>query len=91
MNAAETAQPDHASIDTSDHIRAWREARSIAEEARARRMHNRRILLVIVAALAALGPAILATVIGVRAGEAFRILLLTVVPVALAYVLLRPR
>lgn len=91
MNAAETAQPDHASIDTSDHIRSSREARAIAEEARARRIHKRRILLVIVAALAALGPAILATAIGVRAGEGFRILLLTVVPVALAYVLLRPR
>ncbi|WP_231569557.1 hypothetical protein [Prescottella defluvii] len=59
--------------------------------ARARRIRTRRILLVLASTLGALGPAVLATMIGVRAGEAFRVLLLTVVPVALAYLLLRPR
>ena len=41
--------------------------------------------------LAVVGPSILAAAIGVRAGEAFRILLLTVVPITLAFLLLRPR
>ncbi|MCA1005171.1 ABC transporter permease [Rhodococcus hoagii] len=91
MNATETTPPDRASIDTTDHIRAAREARSIAEEARTKRRRNRRILLIVCSVLAALGPATLALFIGVPANETLRILLLTVVPVAVAYVLLRPR
>lgn len=91
MNATETTTSDRTSIDTTDHIRAQWQARSIAAEARAKRIRTRRILLVLASTLGALGPAVLATMIGVRAGEAFRVLLLTVVPVALAYLLLRPR
>lgn len=90
MNATETPT-DRTSIDTTDHIRAQWPARSIAAQARAEQLRRRRVLVVLCSVLAALGPSILAAAIGVRAGEAVRILLLTVVPVALACVLLRPR
>jgi len=91
VNAVQTTPSDRTSVDRTDHIRAQWQARSIAAEAHARQRRSRRILLVLCCALAALGPSILAAAIGVRAGEAVRILLLTVVPVALACVLLRPR
>lgn len=91
MNATETPPPNQTGIDTTDHIRAQWEARSIAEAARARKRRNRRIVLIIGSLFATLGPATLALFIGVPADETLRILLLTVVPVACAYVLLRPR
>ncbi|CBH50128.1 ABC transporter permease [Rhodococcus hoagii] len=91
MNAIETTPPDRARIDTTDHIRAQWEARSVTTETRAKRIRVRRILLVLGSVLAVVGPSILAAAIGVGAGEAFRILLLTVVPITLAFLLLRPR
>ena len=91
MNTIETTPPDRVSIDTTDHIRAQWEARSVAAETRAKRIRIRRILLMLGSVLAVVGPSILAAAIGVGAGEAFRILLLTVVPITLAFLLLRPR
>ncbi|PTR23574.1 hypothetical protein C8K36_109156 [Rhodococcus sp. OK519] len=96
MNALETTDPllrqeNRAQIDTKDHVRAEREARSIAEEARIQERRRTRSLSTVFAVLAAVGPTVMALTIGVPPGEAFRVLLLTVVPAACAYFMLRSR